>query len=185
MTPDDTRSFHTGPRMINPAFGIVLTVACLLLAAAQIWIVAGHISGSRSLAAHEPAARAVFAAVFITAGFGIVVAVLEQRNGRVHIDDHGLTVCRWTGCRTRLQWNSVASIGYLCTDADEAGIPFHWLSLTTRDDRSVRLAGGPWPASQRVDLLRHELVDRLNLEEQKTDITRWALIFPAQRTEWS
>lgn len=185
MLSDDVISFETGPRMINSAFGIVLTVACLLLAAAQVWIVAGHISGARSLAAHEPTARGVFAAVFILAAFGITVALLEQRNGRVHLDDDGLTVCCWTGCRTRAQWDSVVSIAYLRTDPDDSGIPFHWLSLTTRDGRSVRLAGGPWPPSQGVDLLRHELADRLDLQEQEAETTRWALIVPAQRTEWA
>ncbi len=185
MPPDDTRSFETGPRMLNPVFGIVLTVPCLLLAATQIWFVAGHISGARSLAPHEPTARGVFAAVFILAAFGIIVAMLEQRNGRVNLDDDGLTVCCWTGCQTRVQWSAVASVGHLRTDADEAGLPFHWLFLTTRDGRSVRLAGGPWPEPEGVHLLRRELVDRLGLEERETEKTRWAFLFPAQRTEWS
>ena len=185
MLPDDQQSFPTGPRMINPAFGIVLTAACLMLAGAQIWAVAGHIAGNRSLAAQEPAARAIFAAVFLIAAFGIIVALLEYRNARVLLDDEALIACCWTGCKTPVALEDISSLSYIHTDDEKTDVAFHWLYLTTTGGRSVRLAGGPWPAPRTVPLLRHELIDRLDLRETETEEIRWALLFPATRTRWS
>jgi len=185
MPSHERQTFETGPRMIRPTFGVFLAVACVGLAAAQIWAVGRHYSGSHTLAAHEPAARSIFAAVFIIAAFGAVIALLEHRNGRVILTDDSITACCWTGCRTTLPLDQVASVGYLTTDTDQTDFAFHWLYLTTRDGDAVRLAGGPWAAPQSVSLLRHELKDRLELEHEGTEQMRWALLFPATRTRWA
>lgn len=185
MLKEDGRSFVTGPRMINPIFGVALALGCLALASAQILAVVRHVSGSHPLAAQEPVARGLFAAVFLLAACGIVVALLEYRNARVDLDEDGITVCSWSGCRRVVSWEQVETVGFIETDETKTDVPWHRLYIMTQEGRSIRLAGGPWRTARSTGVLRRELVERLGLEETGSSDARCALFFPATKSEWS
>ncbi|MFW5869230.1 MAG: hypothetical protein ACOCX2_15500 [Armatimonadota bacterium] len=185
MQQADGRSFRTGPQMVNPGFGLVLALGCLVLAATQAWPVIEHVTGGRVLAAYEPAARAVFAVVLLLAGTGIGVALLEQRNARVEIRDDTITIANWRASRLTLQCDQIEELALIRPAQEDTDLPFHWLFVRAADGRGIRLAGGPWPEPRPVEMLRHELVDRLDLTEDEPQRADWALIFAARRRTWS
>lgn len=184
MSTQEPRTFATGPDVLHPTLGLALVAACLLLAGAQAWAASRHYLGAGGPGSAEAAARIVFGALFLFAGAGIAIALLARRNAAVRLDEAGLTIRSWRGTRRRLQFDEVAALVRIAPDREETDFPFHSLRLLTTDGRSLRLAGGPWPAPEPVQALRRELVDRLGLEEHASERARW-LIFPAQRTEWT
>lgn len=184
--PEETRRhFATGPRMIPPAGGVALAAACIALAATQAWPVIGHLTGARVLAPYEPALRGIFGAIFVLAGLGVIIALLEGRNAAVDLDDGGLTVRSWTGATRRVAWDEIEVLGLLLPASEGADLPFHRLSLTTVGSRSIRLAGGPWQQTDEVERLRREIIRRAGLVERRGEDAHWAFIFAARRREWS
>jgi len=184
--PRETRGhFATGPRMIAPAGGIALAAACIALAATQAWPVIGHLTGARALAPYEPALRGVFGAIFLLAGLGVVIALLEGRNAAVDLDEEGLTVSSWTGATRRVGWDEIEALGLLLPASEGTDLPFHRLSLTTAGGRSLRLSGGPWQQTDEVERLRREIIRRAGLVERGGEDAHWAFIFAARRREWS
>jgi F0F1-type ATP synthase membrane subunit c/vacuolar-type H+-ATPase subunit K len=171
--------------MISPAMGILVALACLTFAGFQIHLIFSHYFGGDPLPAQEPYARMLFAAVFLLAAFGVTIALLEYINGEVALDDQKITVCCWLGCKREIRWDEVASVIALRPADSDPDFPFHWLAVATEDGRRLRLSGGPWSQPRSVEMLRHEIIDRLDLQPRTTESARWALIFAATRNQWS
>ncbi|MBD3291330.1 MAG: hypothetical protein GF393_00280 [Armatimonadia bacterium] len=182
---DDPRQFDTGPRMIDPRFGMGLALACMALAATQAWTVARHYLGAGHLDAQEPAARILFGVVFLLGAVGVTVALLEQRNATVTLDDDGIVVRSCCSRQRRVRWDEIEEVVFTRHDDEATDVPFHWLHVIAEDGSKVRLAGGPWQQTRAVQMLRHEVIDRLDLKEQATESTRWALLFKGMRNRWA
>lgn len=185
MSQADGQSFRTGPQMTSFGFGLALALMCFVLAAVQAWPVMQHYIGARDLAAHEPTARVVFVVVLLLAGLGISIALLEQRNARVELAEGVVHVHTWRGAEPPLAPDTIEALVLLRPVQDDTDLPFHWLFVRTADGRAIRLAGGPWPEPRPVQSLRHELADRLDLQEHEPEEASWALIFAAERRTWS
>ena len=185
MESPEARSFDTAPRMVGAAMGAALGIGCLLLAAAQAWPVVRHYSGARQLAAFEPGARVLFGLVFLIAGLGIAVTLLEQRRARVELTSERMRLHTWWGGLREVRVADVERLVLLRPAHDETGLPFHWLYADTVHGAHVRLSGGLWPEARGCRLLRHELADRLGLREGEPADASWALILAAKRIEWS
>lgn len=179
--------FRTGPMMIKPWLAIILVAGCVILAATQAWPLLRHFSGAAALDPGEPAARVAFSAIFLLIGAGIAIALLERRRAGVTLDDDGLTLQRWWGAERRLQREQVEAVVLLRprSTAREGDLPFHRLSVRLRGGGCVRLAGGPWPLTDEVDLLRRRLCGRLGFRREQSAGARWLLIFRAERVTWT
>ncbi len=185
MPEPETQVFDTGPGMVSPALGVTLAVACIVLAATQAWIAVQHYRGAHQLPAQEPVARLLFGIVFLVAGCGIAVAVLEDRNARIELTPSTITIRNWHGSESEIPWRMVHAVVLLESSKDSSSLPFHWICASMTDGTRVRLSGGPWEESREVKIVRHEIVDRLGFEEHPPQQSRWTLIFPTERTEWS
>lgn len=185
MPAENLRQFETGPRAMNPTLGIVLAMTCFVLAAAQTWTVARHYLGARHLDAREPPARILFGAVFLLAAAGVTAALLERRDGRVTLDDEGIATRSCCRAERHVRWDEIEEVVFSQHDEKATDIPFHWLHVITGAGRQVRLAGGPWQQPRPVQMLRHEIIDRLDLKERETEPIRWALLFKGTRHRWA
>ncbi len=183
MSAGEGQSFSTGPAMVRPAPAMILLVACVALAASQGWIAA--VRWTEGAARGEPFGRAFFAAICTAAAFGVAVALLERRNGRVLLDDSRITIRSWRGRERTVEWDEVEAIDLTVPEGDEPELPFHWLTARTPDGGRIRLAGGPWPESVELRRLRREIVTRLGSSGGSAREFRPGRLLSATRQCWS
>ena len=125
------------------------------------------------------------AAICTAAAFGVVVALLERRNGRVLLDDSRITIRSWRGRERTVEWDEVEAIDLTVPEGDEPELPFHWLTARTPDGGRIRLAGGPWPESVELRRLRREIVTRLGSSGGSAREFRPGRLLSATRQCWS
>lgn len=184
MAEEKRRRFATGPAMKSPLPALAVLAGCIAVALSQAWVALERWR-EVGIEGGEAAARLFFAAVFAAAAFGIVVALLERRNGRVLLDDTGITVKSWRGRTLTVLWEDAQSIEMVLPTGDDPELPFHWISLVDNSGSRRRLAGGPWSENLQMREARRLIVRRLGLSTGSAQDFRLAKLFPATRRRWS